>query len=188
MRLNRGTAFSRVPVVHQRTPTECGPACLAMVLGAYGHHVEVRELGEELGAGRDGTSALTLVRAARRRGLEARAFSLPPEGLAHAPLPAIAHWKGDHYVVVERHGRGGVTIVDPETGRRRVTTAELALDYSGVLLVFTPGPGFRRTARPGGAAGGGGPPLSPSRATAGCSRCWWRSASSCRRSASPSRR
>ncbi|WP_328710770.1 peptidase domain-containing ABC transporter [Microbispora hainanensis] len=148
MRLNRGTAFSRVPVVHQRTPTECGPACLAMVLGAYGHHVEVRELGEELGAGRDGTSALTLVRAARRRGLEARAFSLPPEGLAHAPLPAIAHWKGDHYVVVERHGRGGVTIVDPETGRRRVTTAELALDYSGVLLVFTPGPGFRRTARP----------------------------------------
>ncbi|GAB3144577.1 peptidase domain-containing ABC transporter [Microbispora hainanensis] len=119
-----------------------------MVLGAYGHHVEVRELAEELGAGRDGTSALTLIRAARRRGLEARAFSLPPEGLAHAPLPAIAHWKGDHYVVVERHGRGGITIVDPETGRRRVAAADLARDYSGMLLVFTPGPGFRRTARP----------------------------------------
>ncbi|WP_169950229.1 peptidase domain-containing ABC transporter [Microbispora sp. H11081] len=147
MRLNRGRGPA-VPVVHQRTPTECGPACVAMVLGAHGHHVEMRELGEEMGAGRDGASALTLLRAARRRGLEARAFSLPPEGLAHAPLPSIAHWKGDHYVVVERHGPRGVTIVDPETGRRRVTAAELARDYSGVLLVFTPGPDFRRTGRP----------------------------------------
>ncbi|MEU6410782.1 cysteine peptidase family C39 domain-containing protein [Microbispora sp. NPDC046933] len=68
MRLNRGrvpggTVPVVVPVVHQRTPTECGPTCLAMVLGAYGHHVEVRELGEEMGVGRDGTSALTLLRA-----------------------------------------------------------------------------------------------------------------------------
>ncbi|WP_417554659.1 cysteine peptidase family C39 domain-containing protein [Microbispora sp. NBC_01189] len=42
--------------------------------------------------------------------MAARAFSLPVDGLAHAPLPAIAHWKGNHYVVVENRGpSGGVT-------------------------------------------------------------------------------
>ncbi|GAA4212185.1 peptidase domain-containing ABC transporter [Microbispora amethystogenes] len=124
--------------------TECGAACLAMVLGAHGHHTTVRALADEMGIGRDGGTALSLIRAARRRGLTARAFSLPAEAIRHVPLPAVAHWESRHFVVVEALGRGRVTIADPGTGRHRIDEEEFAGSFSGVVLVFEPGPEFAR--------------------------------------------
>ncbi|KAA9374477.1 peptidase domain-containing ABC transporter [Microbispora cellulosiformans] len=140
MRFNR----TRVPLLFQDSMTECGAACLAMVLGAHGHHTTVRALADEMGIGRDGGTALSLIRAARRRGLTARAFSLPPDAIRHVPLPAVAHWESRHFVVVEALGRGRVTIADPGTGRHRIDEEEFAESFSGVVLVFEPGPEFAR--------------------------------------------
>ncbi|WP_327048112.1 peptidase domain-containing ABC transporter [Microbispora sp. NBC_01189] len=140
MRFNR----TRVPLLFQDSMTECGAACLAMVLGAYGHHTTVRTLADEMGIGRDGGTALSLIRAARRRGLTARAFSLPADAVRHVPLPAVAHWESRHFVVVEALGRGRVTIADPGTGRHRISAEEFAESFSGVVLVFEPGPEFAR--------------------------------------------
>ncbi|MFF0247064.1 peptidase domain-containing ABC transporter [Streptosporangium sandarakinum] len=134
----------RVPVVRQHSLVECGAACLAMVLGAHGHHTSVRVLSGEMGVGRDGVSALTLVRAARARGLTTRALALPAAHVPESPLPAVAHWRSRHFVVVERAGGGRITVIDPGTGRLRLTPEEFARDYSGVLLTFAPGPDFRR--------------------------------------------
>ncbi|WP_433220248.1 cysteine peptidase family C39 domain-containing protein [Microtetraspora malaysiensis] len=91
----------RLPVILQHNLVECGAACLAMVLGAHGHHVSVRTLAEEMGVGRDGVSALTLVRVARARGLTTRALSLAAAHVPEIPLPAVAHWRARHFVVVE---------------------------------------------------------------------------------------
>ncbi|MEU8196738.1 peptidase domain-containing ABC transporter [Microbispora amethystogenes] len=140
MRFNR----TRVPLLFQDSMTECGAACLAMVLGAHGHHTTVRALADEMGIGRDGGTALSLIRAARRRGLTARAFSLPADAIRHVPLPAVAHWESRHFVVVEALGRGRVTIADPGTGRHRIDEEEFAGSFSGVVLVFEPGPEFAR--------------------------------------------
>ncbi|GGQ14358.1 peptidase domain-containing ABC transporter [Streptosporangium pseudovulgare] len=134
----------RVPVVRQHSLVECGAACLAMVLGAHGHHTSVRVLSGEMGVGRDGVSALTLVRAARARGLTTRALALPAAHVPEAPLPAVAHWRSRHFVVVERAGGGRITVIDPGAGRLRLTPEEFARDYSGVLLTVAPGPDFRR--------------------------------------------
>ncbi|WP_037969416.1 peptidase domain-containing ABC transporter [Streptosporangium amethystogenes] len=134
----------RVPVILQHSLVECGAACLAMILGSYGHHTSVRALAEEMGVGRDGVSALTLVRVARARGLTTRAFSLPAAHVPEIPLPAIAYWRARHFVVVERAARGWITIVDPGTGRLRLTREEFARDYSDVVFTFAPGPDFQR--------------------------------------------
>ncbi|WP_307845159.1 peptidase domain-containing ABC transporter [Planomonospora sp. ID67723] len=133
----------KVPVVFQHTPTECGAACLTMILGAYGYRVGLRALSDELGVGRDGMSALDLTRAARRYGLTTRAFSIPAEGMSSAPLPAVVHWRGNHYVVVEALKRDHVRIVDPANGRQRITREEFARDFTGVVIIFEPGDGFR---------------------------------------------
>ncbi|MEU6424326.1 peptidase domain-containing ABC transporter [Microbispora sp. NPDC046973] len=134
----------RVPVVLQNTPTECGAACLAMVLSHHGHRVTLTELSERLGVGRDGLSARALLQGAREHGLKARGFSLDPEDLARVPLPAVAHWEFNHFVVVERWSPDRVDIVDPGQGRRRLTQEEFSAAFTGVLLVFEPGEGFRR--------------------------------------------
>lgn len=136
--------MGRVPVVLQNTATECGAACLAMVLGHHGRRVGVHELSERLGVGRDGLSARALVEGAREYGLKARAFSLGPEDLARVPLPAVAHWEFSHFVVVERWSVDRVDVIDPGEGRRRLTAEEFDAGFTGVLLVFEPGEGFRR--------------------------------------------
>ena len=40
-RLDDGARRRRVPFIEQQTPTECGAACLAMVLGYFGKHLRV---------------------------------------------------------------------------------------------------------------------------------------------------
>jgi ATP-binding cassette subfamily B protein len=133
----RGVAVS-VPVVVQDGLTDCGAACLAMILGHHGHRATAGEVADEMGAGRDGLTALALVQAARRYGLQARGVGAPAERILDggAALPAIVHWTGNHFVVVERVTRQVVHVVDPARGRRRLTHAEFADRYSGVVLEF----------------------------------------------------
>ncbi|MER6173112.1 peptidase domain-containing ABC transporter [Streptosporangium sp. NPDC001681] len=135
---------SRVPVLLQNTVTECGAACLAMVLCHHGQRTTLHQVAERLQVGRDGLSAKAIVDGAREHGLKARAFSLAPEDLARVPLPAVAHWEFNHFVVVERWSPDRVDIVDPGRGRRRLTAEEFSDGFTGVLLVFEPGEGFHR--------------------------------------------
>ncbi|MGW0806072.1 peptidase domain-containing ABC transporter [Nonomuraea sp. NPDC002799] len=134
----------RLPVLLQNTDTECGAACLAMVLCHHGQRTTPHEVSERLQIGRDGLSAKAIVDGAREHGLKARAFSLAPGDLARVPLPAVAHWEFNHFVVVERWSPDRVDIVDPAQGRRRLTAGEFGAGFTGVLLVFEPGAGFQR--------------------------------------------
>ncbi|MEV0388665.1 cysteine peptidase family C39 domain-containing protein [Nonomuraea sp. NPDC050643] len=134
----------RVPVVLQNTETECGAACLVMVLCHHGHRTSLLQVSERLQVGRDGLSAKAIVDGAREHGLKARAFSLSPEDLARVPLPAVAHWEFDHFLVVERWSPDRVDVVDPAQGRRRLTAEEFGAGFTGVLMVFEPGEGFQR--------------------------------------------
>ncbi|TKK88096.1 peptidase domain-containing ABC transporter [Herbidospora galbida] len=131
----------RVPVRLQSGLAECGAACLAMVLSHHGRHTGVREVSEQCGVGRDGLSALAIVKAARGYGLTATAYKA--ETVTDAPLPAVAHWRRNHFVVVERQSARHVDVVDPAAGRRRLTREEFAEGYSGVLLTFEPGETFQ---------------------------------------------
>ncbi|NUW39668.1 peptidase domain-containing ABC transporter [Nonomuraea rhodomycinica] len=134
----------RPPVLLQNNDTECGAACLAMVLCHHGMRTTLHEVSERLQVGRDGLNAKAIVEGARDHGLKARAFSLAPEDLARVPLPAIAHWEFGHFLVVERWAPDRVDVVDPARGRRRLTAEEFGAGFTGVLLVFEPDAGFRR--------------------------------------------
>ena len=131
----------------QMEATECGAACLAMVLAYHGHHAPLPEVRQACGVSRDGASALALVRAAGRYGLEAAGVKAGLEDLPGLPCPAILHWGFDHFLVLERAGRGSAVVVDPALGRRKAGWRELDRDFTGAALVFEPGPDFRP--RPG---------------------------------------
>ncbi|GAA1069043.1 NHLP family bacteriocin export ABC transporter peptidase/permease/ATPase subunit [Kitasatospora nipponensis] len=138
----------RTPTVLQLEAVECGAAALGSVLASHGRLVSLEELRTACGVSRDGARAASIVRAARGYGLEARGLQTDLPGLADVPLPAVLFWEFNHFVVYEgparRLGRGGHWINDPAGGRRRVSAAELAASYTGVVLTFRPGPDFRR--------------------------------------------
>ena len=128
----------RVPWYPQLGADDCGPACLAMVLAAHGVHDAASECRELCDAGRDGTRLRTLIAAADRFGMTARACRVHPERFDSVALPAIAHWQTRHFVVVERWGPRRVTIVDPATGRRTLTRDEFTAGFAGTVLTLEP--------------------------------------------------
>ncbi|WP_231509143.1 peptidase domain-containing ABC transporter [Streptosporangium roseum] len=131
-----------MPVIRQSTVADCGAACLAMVLGHHGRRTTVREVGEHLQVSRDGLTAFAIAEAARSYGLRTKALSLAPQQLAAVPGPSVVHWEFNHFLVVERWRPDVVEVVDPASGRRRLTPEEFDTGFTGVVLAFEPGPGF----------------------------------------------
>lgn len=137
----------RVRYVPQIEVTECGAACLAMILGHHGHHAPLAEVREACGVSRSGADALSMVRAARRFGLDARGVRVELDQLGALALPAILHWDFEHFVVLERLGKRRAYLVDPAAGRRAMGLEELGRHFTGVALVLTPSPALRARRR-----------------------------------------
>ena len=134
----------RVPVRLQLSAVECGAACLAMILSYYGRQTQVAECRELISVGRDGVTAETIARSARHYGLRVKAYSIAAlEDFKYVPLPAIAHWNFDHFVVIDRWTPQRVEIVDPSGGRCRLTPSEFEAAFTGIVLTFEPGTQFK---------------------------------------------
>lgn len=136
----------RVPEVRQMSEVECGLACLTMIFNYYGSGISLSELRTRCGVGRDGLSALEIVRTARDHGLRVRAISLQRNDFRFVALPAVVHWEFEHFVVVERWSRGHVDVVDPARGRCRLTQDEFDAGFTGVVIMLEPGTTFDRRA------------------------------------------
>jgi ATP-binding cassette subfamily B protein len=125
---------------------ECGLACLTMILNYYGSGISLADVRTRCGVGRDGLSALEIVKTARDYGMRVRAVSLQRNDFRFVTLPAIVHWQFDHFLVVERWSRKQVDVVDPARGRGRLTQDEFDAGFTGVVITLEPGEAFDRRA------------------------------------------
>ncbi len=127
---------ARTPTILQMEALECGAAALAMVLAHHGRWIPLKELRVLCGVSRDGSKALSLVKAARTLGFDARGMRLEPEDLADIPLPAILFIDMNHFVVLEGTGPGCFYVNDPSGGRRKIAAGDFDGMFSGIALVF----------------------------------------------------
>jgi ATP-binding cassette, subfamily C, bacterial len=131
-------------VVLQQSEEDCGAACLATIAKFYGQNLTVSRVREFVGTGQQGTTLLGLKQGAEAIGLNARsvrAASTILDKLDDAPLPAIIHWQGYHWVVL--YGKQGkkYAIGDPGVGMRYVSKEELAAAWTDWLcLLVEPDP------------------------------------------------
>jgi len=113
------------PILLQMHATECGAACLGSVLGYFGRWVPLTELRDKCEVSRDGSSAASIVRAARHYGLECSGLSVRAHQLQKLRFPLIVFWQFSHFVVVEGLDSRFFYLNDPATGRRRLSVGGL---------------------------------------------------------------
>lgn len=131
----------------QLEATDCGAACLGIVLAHYGRWQSLEQLREDCHVGRDGSNLEDIALVARSHGMKANGRSSQIDQLSKLPLPMILFWGFNHFVVLERIENGRYFLNDPAQGHRIVGVDVFNRDFTGVCLVIEPGSGFVPTGK-----------------------------------------
>lgn len=117
-------------------------ACLAMVAGYYGKHVDLHSLRERFSISLRGLTLAHVIRIANTLELTGRPLRIELEDLDQLQAPCILHWDMCHFVVLKQAGKKHIIVHDPALGVRRMSYKEASLHFTGVALELTPTPGF----------------------------------------------
>ncbi|QMV51433.1 peptidase domain-containing ABC transporter [Ewingella americana] len=132
----------KVPQIIQTEAAECGLACLAMVCGYHGKHVDLQSLRQRFGISSRGATLRTLMDIATSVELKSRALKLDIDELNALKTPCILHWDLNHFVVLVAVRQGKVIIHDPAFGQRSLGIREVSEHFTGVALELWPDSGF----------------------------------------------
>jgi ATP-binding cassette subfamily B protein len=131
---------------------DCGPSCLRMIARHWGRSFSLQTLRDKSYLSREGVSLLGISDAAESIGFRTMGVSLTPEKLfTQAPLPLIAHWQQNHFVVVYKVKRNKVYVADPAFGLVAYTKEEFLKGWvssvkgqetKGHALLVEPSPDF----------------------------------------------
>lgn len=144
---------------------DCGPTCLRMVAKYYGRNISLQTLRDKTQIGKEGVNLLGISEAAEAVGFRTQSVKLTYKSLTEdAKLPAILHWKQNHFVVAHPKsfpkGRtlrsifkkeNTISIADPARGFVSYTEEEFKQNWisdrengeeTGVALLLEPAPAF----------------------------------------------
>lgn len=133
-----------VPLILQHERSECGLAAIAMVAGYYGADIGLHSLRNQASPSSRGTSLKDFVEIARDLRLIARPLRLGLQEIDRLRLPAILHWRMNHFVLLVSLKRGKAVVHDPASGRRIIGIEELDRSFTGVAVELTPARDFDR--------------------------------------------
>ncbi|MEM9917968.1 MAG: peptidase domain-containing ABC transporter [Bacteroidota bacterium] len=140
--------FDRFPFYNQHDSSDCGPACLKMILEYYGKKYDLSELREHCKLTKLGVSLADLERVSQELGFKVASVKVPLEDLkAKAILPAVLFWDTNHFVVLYKIKKGKFYIADPAYGKVKVEEAQLAEkwvknDKDGIVMMLYPDQAF----------------------------------------------
>ncbi len=126
-----GRRATRFPFVAQFDESDCGVACLAMVSRHFGRKVSTAFLRDAAGTGVQGTSLTGITQAGRAAGLSVEPVHASAERLDEYQLPAIVHYKGNHWIVLYDVTPTHVYVADPAIGLRQLARADFERDWTG---------------------------------------------------------
>ncbi|MCB0580845.1 MAG: peptidase domain-containing ABC transporter [Phaeodactylibacter sp.] len=142
----------KFPFYQQLDAMDCGATCLRMISRHFGRYYSLEFLRELTYMGKQGVTLLGISDAAEHIGLQSLAVKTTYDRLARdIPLPCIAHWRQEHFVVVYKVNKNYAWIADPASGRFKLTREEFLENWVsdteegedlGVLLLLETTPEF----------------------------------------------
>ncbi|MEM7244048.1 MAG: peptidase domain-containing ABC transporter [Acidobacteriota bacterium] len=127
-----------VPVILQRDGSECLTTCLAMIFRYWGM-TNVQDLLRELAqVDAQGTNLYLAAEVVQKFGFEAMGYHASWEGMQDLQAPFIAHYQGDHFIVVTRVGDDTITFIDPGSGEHELSKDRFHARWNGVVFTVDP--------------------------------------------------
>ena len=132
--------------INQIDESDCGVACLAMILKHYDSTVSLAYLRNLAKTNTEGTTALGLVKTAEKLNFETKAVKADMTlfDIRDLPLPFIAHVVKEggllHYYVVLKVKKDYLIIADPDptVGVTKIAKKRFEKEWSGVALFIAP--------------------------------------------------
>lgn len=127
----------------QSEVSECGLACLSICSSILGAELDMSTLRRKYHNSQRGIDLNQLLSLASALDMQCRAVRCEPEDLHHLSMPAILHWKLNHFVVLEGVRRGRFHIIDPAHGSLSFSRSELDESFTGVAVEVSTAPSFQ---------------------------------------------
>ncbi len=141
------TRKNRVSTVLQNEASECGLACLAMIVSSSGQETSLSQLRRRFTVSSRGMTLRSMISIADALGLTARPIRLELEEIADLNTPSILHWGLNHFVVLEKVKGQKLLIHDPARGRLWIEHGVADRYFTGVAIEFTATPSFLKVKR-----------------------------------------
>jgi ATP-binding cassette subfamily B protein len=123
----------------------CGATCLRMIAKYYGKLYSLANIVNLSGTTREGTNFQGLSDAAEKLNFRTLGVKIPFETLVKdVPLPCIAHWEQNHFVVIYKIKNNSIFLADPAHGLLKYNKDEFIKHWvsdgidEGVLLLLEP--------------------------------------------------
>jgi ATP-binding cassette subfamily B protein len=114
----------------QHDSMDCGPACLKMIARHYKRDYNLSFLRDLCGLSHGGVSLKGISEGAEKIGFHTMAVSVTVDRLIkEAPLPVVAHWDQNHFVVIYKINSGKVYIADPAHGLLKYHLEEFKMHW-----------------------------------------------------------
>ena len=143
------------PVYRQMDQMDCGPSCIKMLTDFFGKNYELDYLRQISFLQKDGASFAGLSSALSILGIESVGVKVNfQELISEVPLPAIAHWEGNHFIVIYKVSKDFIYVSDPAYGRLKYKYSEFKRDWAetekeeGILLLVEPTQQFQDNEAP----------------------------------------
>jgi len=128
------------PLIKQSGMMECGPACLAMIFKYYGYYNITGLISQMAETTTEGTSLFHLGEVAEQFGFKTEAYEMKFENFKEVSLPAIAHYEGNHFVVVYKVSKDHLWVANPAYGKDKLTREDFEAKWNGIVLTVEPTP------------------------------------------------
>jgi ATP-binding cassette subfamily B protein len=123
------------PFTRQYDAMDCGPACLKMTARYHKRNFSLAWLRKKCHITKEGVSFLGLSEAADSIGFKTLGLKIPADFLMEkVPLPCIAHWRQNHFVVVYKIRKNKIYVADPAAGHISYSAKEFEENWAGTLI------------------------------------------------------
>lgn len=130
--------WQALPFIEQQSSSDCGAACLAMISKYWGKNFTINTLRSLSDVDRSGASLKGIANAAENLGFHARPVRASLSRLESLSNPWVAHWEGNHYIVVYRVEGDRVLVADPAISKRWLSRQEFIDGWTGYALLLDP--------------------------------------------------